>query len=63
VYIVQGTAGALIHETWIDPLPEWSLVRTQKYGLGKIIITGNVLKYQFISTSGGKVLDEWHIIK
>lgn len=63
VYIVQGTAGALSHEKWIDPLPEWSMKRISKYGFGKITITGNALKYQFVSILGGTVLDEWYIIK
>lgn len=60
---MQGTAGALIHETWIDPIPEWSLIRMQRYGFGRITITGNALKYQFVSTLGGAVLDEWYLIK
>lgn len=37
--------------------------RISKYGFGKIVITGNVLKYQFVSIMGGTILDEWYIMK
>jgi hypothetical protein len=63
VYVVQGTAGALMGYKWISPTPEWSAHRGNKYGFGRIEIRGNSLKYQYISAEGGKVLDEWYIIK
>jgi hypothetical protein len=34
----------------------------EKYGFGKITITNNTLRYQYLSTVG-KVLDEWTITK
>lgn len=34
IYVVQGTAGALINEKWVKPAPEWSLKRLLKYGYG-----------------------------
>jgi hypothetical protein len=63
VYVVQGTAGALIRETYIKPQPEWSIKRMNKYGYGKIQIKGNTLKYQFISAMTGRIVDEWYITK
>jgi hypothetical protein len=63
VYVVQGTAGALIRERWIKPQPEWSIKRMNMYGYGKIQIKGNTLRYQFISAVSGKVVDEWFITK
>lgn len=57
IYVVQGTAGALIKDKWVTPTPEWSIKRIKRYGYGKISIKNNVLKYQFINGPGGKVLD------
>lgn len=63
VYVVQGTAGALIRERFVKPAPEWSVTRQEKYGYGRMIIKGNTLKYQFISIPAGRVSDEWTIVK
>ena len=63
IYVVQGTAGALINEKWIDPKPEWSVKRILKYGFGGITIKENLLEYQYVSAMGGKVLDRWSIQK
>lgn len=57
VYVVQGTAGALMGYKWISPTPEWSAKKGTTYGFGKIEIKANSLKYQYISAAGGKVLD------
>jgi predicted phosphodiesterase len=37
IHLTIGTAGAWIDETWI-PKPEWSQIRYQKYGFGKLFI-------------------------
>jgi hypothetical protein len=37
IHLTIGTAGAWIEEKWI-PKPEWSQVRYQKYGFGKLLI-------------------------
>jgi len=39
IYIVQGTAGALIAERWIEPQPEWSAFRKLEYGYGRMEVT------------------------
>lgn len=63
MYVVQGSAGALIREKWIFPKPEWSISRQLHYGYGRIRITGNTLRYQYISAVSSKVMDEWFITK
>jgi len=63
VYVVQGTAGALVKEKFLKPTPEWSARRFQKYGYGRITIKGGHLKYQCITIPMGRVADEWNIIK
>lgn len=63
IYVVQGTAGALIREKFIKPKPEWSAVRMERYGYGRMLIKGNTLKYQYITIPSGKVADEWSIVK
>lgn len=57
VYVVQGTAGALIREKFIKPKPEWSVLRQDKYGYGRMTIKGNELKYQFITIPAGRISD------
>jgi hypothetical protein len=57
IYVVQGSAGALIREVYVNPKPEWSIKRMNKYGYGRIQIKGNTLKYQFISAVTSKVID------
>lgn len=37
IHLTIGTAGAWIHEQW-TPKPEWSQVRYQKYGFGKLFV-------------------------
>jgi len=34
-----------------------------KYGYGRIRITGNTLRYQYIQAANSKVIDEWYITK
>ena len=63
VYVVQGTAGALIRERFVKPAPEWSVTRQEKYGYGRMLIKGDTLRYQFISIPAGRVSDEWMIVK
>jgi hypothetical protein len=63
VYIVQGTAGALINEKWVSPSPEWSMKRFLKYGYGQITIKANYLKYEYLTLPVGQVVDSWYIIK
>lgn len=41
VYIVQGTAGALISAKFVEPKPEWSVTRQDKYGYGRMTIKGD----------------------
>lgn len=64
VYIVQGNAGAMVLETWIDPQPLWSANRQQLYGFGRVTLMSyangtDALQYQ--SMSGGKTVDELFI--
>jgi hypothetical protein len=61
--VVQGTAGALVHNSWVDPVPEWSMKRLMKYGYGQVTVKANYLKYEFISLPVGQVVDTWYIIK
>jgi hypothetical protein len=61
--MTQGTAGALIRETYVKPAPEWAVSRQDKYGYGRMIIKGNQLKYQFISIPAGRIADEFNIVK
>jgi hypothetical protein len=63
VYVVQGTAGALIKGKFVTPTPEWSCKRALHYGYGRITIKGNQLKYQYITIPSGRVADEWTIVK
>jgi hypothetical protein len=63
VYVVQGTAGALIKGKFVTPTPEWSCKRSLQYGYGRIIVKGSQLKYQYITTPSGKIADEWTIVK
>jgi hypothetical protein len=68
VFVVQGTAGALILEKWIEPQPAWSAARAQAYGIGRMDVTppaadGTVsLHYVFSSTHHGD-LDNFSIVK
>jgi hypothetical protein len=61
--MTQGTAGALIRETYVKPAPNWAVSRQDKYGYGRMIIKGNQLKYQFISIPAGRIADEFTIVK
>jgi hypothetical protein len=63
VYVVQGTAGALGNRKFVKPAPEWSVKVGKEYGYGRITIRGDTLKYQYLGIPGGKVVDEWHIVK
>ena len=63
IYVVQGTAGALVHNSWVNPSPEWSMKRLMKYGYGQVTVKANYLKYEFISLPVGNVVDTWYIIK
>lgn len=63
VYVVQGTAGALIKGKFVSPTPEWSCKRAMHYGYGRITIKGSQLKYQYITIPSGRIADEWTIVK
>jgi len=67
IYMVQGTAGALIVEKWIDPQPAWSANRQLAYGYGRMQIqvsgSNHTLHYQYKSGMAGTVLDELIIYK
>jgi len=45
VYVVQGTAGALIKGKFVSPAPEWSAKTFKNYGYGRITIKGGDLRY------------------
>ncbi|UJR20421.1 hypothetical protein I4U23_023552 [Adineta vaga] len=48
IHLTIGTAGAYIHENWISK-PEWSQIRYQKYGFGKLYIYNRThLEFQSI---------------
>jgi hypothetical protein len=65
IYIVQGTAGAFIWESFITPQPVWSAVRLNKYGFARITIeaadTRTTLLYEF--KSNGDTVDSFTINK
>jgi len=71
IYIVQGTAGALIVETWVTPQPVWSAFRYADrllaYGYGRMDITttatNSTLHYKYLTGKEGKVVDELIIYK
>lgn len=63
VYVVQGTAGALIKSKFVKPVPEWSAKSAKTYGYGRVTISGGHLRYQYITIPTGRVADEWHIYK
>ena len=62
VYVVQGTGGAFIKTKYLTQ-PEWSVKRSSLNGYGRVTIKGGHLKYQFVTIPGGKITDEWNIIK
>lgn len=67
IYVVQGTAGAMILETLVDPQPAWSAVRLQNYGWGRMDVFTyangtSAMHYQF-KTENSVVLDEIWIYK
>jgi acid phosphatase type 7 len=55
IYVVQGTAGAVIWEKWVEPAPAWSRTRAQLYGYGRMNTERDTqhgvdrLTYQFFS--------------
>lgn len=53
----------MVHNSWINPVPEWSMKRFMKYGYGQVTVKANYLKYEFISLPVGKVIDTWYIVK
>ena len=57
VYVVQGTAGALVKGKFVSPSPEWSCKRALHYGYGRITIKGSQLKYQYITIPSGRIAD------
>ena len=62
VYVVQGTGGAFAKTKYLTQ-PEWSVKRSSFNGYGRITIKGGHLKYQYLTIPGGKISDEWNIIK
>jgi len=58
-YIVQGTAGALILEQWVEPQPQWSVVRSQEYGYGRLTLQKSSFHYEYLSTLTNLVIDEF----
>ena len=63
VYVVQGTAGALVTSKFLTPAPDWSCKRGMHYGYGRITIKGDNLSYQYITIPSGRIADEWTIVK
>lgn len=63
IYVVQGTAGALIKGKFVKPAPEWSAKTSELYGYGRVTIKGGHLKYQYITIPTGRIVDEWNIVK
>ena len=58
VYIVQGTAGALMKEKWIKPQPEWSVVRIAHYGFGQAHFYSNgTFHYQYYHHKSNQIRD------
>ena len=58
-YIVQGTAGAFILESFIQPKPSWSAQRAQEYGYGRLSLDHSSFHYQYLSTLTGLTIDEF----
>jgi len=67
VYIVHGTAGAMIWEKWVTPTPEWSAARSLTYGFGRMTLSntangGRQLVYEH-KTMNSQVVDTLTIQK
>lgn len=59
IYMVQGTAGAMIDESWLEPRPAWSANRQQEYGFGTLTMTNEgFLRYEFFHLEDGG-LGDW----
>jgi len=67
IYVVQGTAGAFIGETWVQPQPVWSAKREQHYGYARLTVStqgGDSLHYAYYDLDKPKsILDEIWINK
>ncbi len=66
VYIVQGTAGALIRSRnyFVQPQPEWNSVRVAHYGFGHAHFYANgTFHYEYYHHRSNNIRDEFFIIK
>ena len=63
VHIVQGTGGANASADDIIPQPDWSAVRNDLWGYGRMTTTANALHYEFLNMETYKVVDTFSITK
>jgi hypothetical protein len=66
VRVVQGTGGIFMFtESYVNPQPAWSWVRTDQYGFGRVTIhNSTLLQYEYVETSNGnKVNHAFYIAK
>lgn len=64
-YLVIGSAGALIEESWVDPKPTWSASRHTVYGYGRVTAhNASALQFEFLPTAeGGRAADEMWVLQ
>eukprot|EP01121_Diplochlamys_sp_Union-15-3_P003024 TRINITY_DN1285_c0_g1_i1.p1 TRINITY_DN1285_c0_g1~~TRINITY_DN1285_c0_g1_i1.p1 ORF type:complete len:505 (+),score=80.78 TRINITY_DN1285_c0_g1_i1:262-1776(+) len=63
-HVVVGASGVFLDDTFVDPVPEWSAIRTGEYwGYGQMSINSTHLYWSFIDESSGDSKDEFWIIK
>jgi len=67
IYIVQGTSGAFIGGTWVQPQPKWSAFRKEEYGYGRMDVTTtattSTIYYAFHGGQNQTTVDELWLSK
>jgi hypothetical protein len=63
IYIIQGSAGALVRDTFVEPKPWWAKVRVARYGYGVLEANQTTLSYQYKLMTTREVIDHWTITK
>jgi len=62
-HVVQATAGVFLDSNFEDPQPDWSAIRTNKWGYGKMLVNQTHIWYQFMHQDTGNAIDEFWLIK
>ncbi|MDP2437194.1 MAG: purple acid phosphatase [archaeon] len=61
VYITVGSGGIFLDWKWIDPQPSWSAYRASEWGVAVVEANATTLHYQFQTTLGRQIKDEFWI--